>query len=877
MIINELALRRQVMVLVLLFVIVVVGLFCYLTLPRESEPDITIPYVFVITTYEGVAAKDIETLITIPLERKLTGIKDTEAIKSVSAEGISTVSIEFKTDVNIDEALRRVKDKVDEAKNDLPKDLEDDPFVKEVNFQDFPIIRVALSGPFSLKRLKAFAEDFQERFEGVLGVLEARIQGGLEREIHVEFDLDRIAAYNMPFSYLINSVTKSNVNMPGGSIDIGQGKYMVRVPEDFKHPAEIYSLVAYAKDGKPVYLRDVARITDSNKDPITRNRINGQSAVAVEVIKRSGENIVRVCDEIKLAVEEMRPTLPPQLKIDITSDRSKDVRLMVADLENSVLSGLILVLVVILIFIGGRSALFISLAIPYSMLMTFALLTAFNFTLNMVVLFSLILALGMLVDNGIVIVENIYRHMQMGESRFEASRKGTNEVAWPVITSTLTTLGAFVPMMFWPGIMGEFMFFLPVTVIMALSSSLFVALVINPVLSARWQTVKIKGNRSEAPEKPAGEKIAKVTETGLEPLSLTKRAYRRLLIWSLDHRLAVVFLVIILLVSAVFTFFRWGKGIEFFPDVDPGSAFVRMKAPVGTNLEASDKLVQQVEEIVSQYKDVEFVISNIGTQGGNIFSGLASGTHNSTVSLDFKDFKDRTRPSPAIVKEVRDKVLKQIKGAELQVEKEQHGPPTGAAVNLEVTGNDINILGQLAAEVRKVIKDVPGLVDLRDDYFKGKPEIRIQVDKEKAALMGLDTFTIAFTVKAAVNGVKVGVFREGKDEYDIVARLPEKDRRSLEGLKRLTVSSPDGHPVPITSLASFELTTGVSEITRKDQKRVITVMGDPSGRLANDIIKDIKVLLARMNWPKGYRYSFTGEQKEQQKAQTFLSQAFMAA
>ncbi len=751
---------------------------------------------------------------------------------------------------------------MDQAKKDLPTDLTDDPAIQEVNFSDLPVIRVVLSGPFSLRRLQKFAEDLEDRIESVRGVLDVQLSGGLEREIHVEFDLDRVGAYNVPFSRLISAVTQSNVNMPGGSMDIGEAKYLVRVPDDFKHPSEIFSIVAFVRNGKQVYLRDLAFIRDSNKDPLTRSRINGRKSVTLAVQKRSGENIVRVTDEVKRVLEEMRPLLPPTLKIDLTSDMSNDVRLMVSDLENNILSGLILVLAVIFAFIGGRSALFVALAIPYSMFLTFSILTGFDITLNMVVLFSLILSLGMLVDNGIVIVENIYRHMQEGESRHEAASNGTNEVAWPVITSTLTTLGAFFPMLFWPGIMGQFMGYLPKTLIMALSSSLFVALVINPVLSARYQTAKIR-------HATRGRK--KATE------SLLKRVYLYLLVWSLKHRLLIVFIAFVLLVGSITVFARYGKGTEFFPETEPKRAYVYIKAPEGTNLDASDRLVSGIEKIVSKYRDIRFVISNIGAVGGDPFSQGGTGTHISRVALDFKDFHDRSRPSSEIVKEIRRKILGTIKGAEVQVEKEEEGPPTGPPVNIEISGKDILALGALAAKAREKIEDIPGLVDLKDNFVKGKPEIRVQVDKEKAALMGLDTYTIAYTVKAAINGVKVGVFREGKDEYDIIARLPDRDRHSVESLRRITVSGPNGVPIPLTSLAEVSLASGVGAIMRLDQKRVVTVSGNVSGRLANDVIRDIGSRLKNdFEWPRGYSYSFTGEQEEQDKAQAFLSKAFVA-
>ncbi|WP_045222261.1 efflux RND transporter permease subunit [Desulfonatronum thioautotrophicum] len=888
MIINKWALRRQASVLTLLVFLVIIGVYSYLTLPREAFPDITIPYVFVTTTYEGVAPQDMETLITMPIERKLRGLAGVEEIRASSAEGLSTVAVKFIPSVDIDDAVQNVRVKVDQAKADLPAELEDDPVVEEVNFSDIPVIRVVLSGPYSLARLKTWAEDLKDEIETIPGVLNVLESGGLEREIRVEFDLDRIRAYNVPFSSMLQAVTESNVNMPGGSMDIGETRFLVRVPEDFRHPSEIFSIVAFVRDGRPVYLRDLATIQDTHKDPLTRSRIDGRDSVTLSVQKRSGENIVRICDEVRAMVDLARPELPPDLRLDITSDMSEDVRMMVSELENNILTGLILVLAVIVVFIGGRSAVFVALAIPYSMFIGFALLSGFGITLNMVVLFSLILALGMLVDNGIVVVENIYRHMQQGRPRQVAARIGTNQVAWPVVTATLTTLSAFIPLLFWPGIVGEFMMFLPKTLIMVLSASLFVALVVNPVLSARYQVVRpLPGVDAQQPAPPEGssgtEDSAQVRtpdnpgqSDALEQEVWVKRVYLRVLEWSLGHRLVVLATAVLLLLASMVGFGVWGKGVEFFPETDPNRAFVHVRAPEGTSLDASDRLVKQVESIVMDYPDIKHVIANIGSAGGDPFAAGGPGTHLSRVALDFVDFHDRSRSSSNTLDEIRVRLLSTIAGAEIQVEAEEGGPPTGPPVNMEISGRDILVLGELAAQVRRVIRDVPGLVDLKDNFVQGRPEIRINVDKEKAALLGLDTFTIAHTIKAAVGGVRVGVLRDDRDEYDITARLPEEARNSLESLKRLTISGPNGEPVPLTSVAEVELGSGVGDIMRLNQRRVVTVSASVSGRLANDVLADIERRLAGFDWPRGYSYQFTGEQEEQAKAQEFLSKAFIA-
>ncbi|MBU1002814.1 MAG: efflux RND transporter permease subunit [Proteobacteria bacterium] len=862
MIINRSALKRQSTVLVLMVFITLAGLSAYSSLPLESNPDIQIPFVFVTTEYEGVAPADVEKLVTIPLERELTGVSGVEEIRSTSQDGFSVIAVKFDPDVVIDDAMQKVRDKVDQAKPDLPSDLADDPMITEMNFSDEPIVNLVLSGPFSLKRLKVFAEELEDRVEAVPGVLDAVIVGGLEREIHVLFDLDRVAFYRMPVDSLLAAVQEANVNVPGGTMDIGDQKYTVRVPEDFQHPSEIDSLVAFVRGGKPVYLRDVARIEDAAKDPDTMSRLDGVQSVTLLVKKRTGENIVHTVEGVLRAVAEVQAELPPSLKVDTLSDQSKDIRMMVSDLQNNIITGLVLVLAVVLIFIGGRSAVFVSLSIPLSMLVTFVLLQSFGITLNMVVLFSLILALGMLVDNGIVVVENIYRHMQEGATREQAALIATDEVAWPVIASTLTTVGAFIPMIFWPGIMGEFMTFLPQTVIMSLAASLFVALVINPVLSARYQTVR------------AAEAKPRRMDRLLDGV---QTSYVRLLDWALDHRGLVVGLSFALLVTSALAFGALGKGVELFPSSDPKRAYVHIKAPVGTNLEASDRIVKVAEELLAEYPDVDHVITQVGTSGGNPFSSEGSGAHVSQVTMEFKDFRERSISSSAVVDDARRRLKKALVGAEVRVEKEAMGPPAGDPVNMELVGTDMDRLGELTHEIMAAIRDIPGLVDLKTDYIEGKPEIRIRVDKEKAAITGLSASAVGATIKTAVGGSKVGTYREGKDEYDIVAKLPKKDRDSLESIRRITVSGKDGAPVPLTSLARVEMSSGIGGIKHIDQKRVVTISGDVSGRTANEVIAEAQKVMRGVDLPRGYSYSFTGEQEEQQKASDFLSKAFVAA
>ncbi|MCI5207384.1 MAG: efflux RND transporter permease subunit, partial [Candidatus Electrothrix sp. ATG2] len=502
MIISDLAVKKSISVLVLAVLILVMGTYSYLTLPREAEPDISIPHIFVSTAYRGVAPGDIENSITIEIENKLKSLDGIKNVKSVSSEGESLIDVEFTTGVDIDDALRKVKDKVDEAKGELPTDLEDDPYVFEVNISEMPILIFSLAGTCGERCLKEIADDLEDEIEGVPGVLDVEITGAREREIRIEFFPEKLAYFGLSIPAVQAAVQGENSNTSGGALQMGDGKFQVRIPGEFTTPEDVYGLVIGIHDGQPVYARDVAQVLDTFKEETSRSRLNGLPAVNIVVKKRSGENIIAIADAVEVILQQSQPNWPNGTTITKVLDKAKDTKANVADLENNILSGLVLVVVVIFFAMGIRNALLVSMAIPFSMLLSFMMLQMLGITLNMVVLFSLTLALGMLVDNAIVIIENIYRFMEQGVGRAEAAMKATSEVAMPVIGSTLTTLAVFSPMLFWPGIMGEFMGYLPLTLIVTLSSSLFVALVINPALASLFMksTQQVKTTSSAAIE-----------------------------------------------------------------------------------------------------------------------------------------------------------------------------------------------------------------------------------------------------------------------------------------------------------------------------------------------------------------------------------------
>ena len=855
MLITDAAISRRSTVFALMIIIFIAGLYSYATLPRESNPDITIPVIMVQTTYEGAASEDVENLITLPLERKLRGVKDVKEIRSVSAEGSSMIEVEFDADIDIDDALQRVRDKVDQAEGDLPGDLEDDPAILEINLSEWPVVMVAVSGEVSERVLKKVAEDLEDRLEEIPGVLEVDVVGAREREIRVEFDPDRMAAYRLSFTEILNLVQKENVNVPGGSIDLGKGKYMLRIPGEFTDPAEIDNLVLVARDGRPIYLKDVAIIRDTFEDAISYARINGRSSVTLSIKKRTGENIIEVADQVFALLENARPKLPPSVEFTVTLNESKDIRRMVKELENSILTGLVLVLTVLFLFLGFRSSLFVALAIPFSMLISFAVLQAFGITLNMVVLFSLILALGMLVDNAIVIVENIYRHLEEGKGRVEAAKTAASEVGWPIIASTVTTLCAFGPMLFWPDIMGEFMKFLPITLIVVLSASLFVALVINPVICSSYLRV---GKRKDG---------------GRGEETLIIRIYRSALEFALGHRAAVVFLAFAMLIGTVFVYVLSDPETELFPNTDPNRAIVSIKAPQGTNLDTSDALAHEVESIVAEERDLKYVTGEVGVSSG---WGSASESRLAKVSVEFVEKEERRESSRAVVDRIRDS-LRGLSGADIKVEKERMGPPVEAPVVIKIRGEDVKVLEDLVETIKDSMADVPGLVDVEDDLSRAKPEITIHVDREKASLLGLSTIEISNTVKAAVNGWKIGDYREGEDEYDIVARLPERSRKTLVQVESLLIPTITGDPVPLSSVASLKMGTGFGAIRHLDQKRLIRIKGYTTDRSSLDIVQDIQSRLRGLDLPSGYSISFGGDYEEQIKSSAFLSKAFLVA
>ena len=920
---TSLAVDNRTSVVVLFAFVTIAGLVSYRAIPKESFPEIEIPTVAVNTVYPGVSPSDIESLVTRKIEEELNTISGLKELTSTSVEGYSSVVAEFETSTNMDEAMQKVREKVDLARPEIPSDAED-PAIYEFSMSDAPVMQVNVAGGYGLVRLKEIGEELQERIEAIPAVLRVDLRGGLEREVKVDINLSKLQYYNVSFDDVLSAIRQENVNIPGGSIDVNGVKYLVRVDGEFDDPAVIEGLVVETIDGRPIYIRDLATVEFGFAERESYARLAEEPVVTLDVVKRSGRNIIATAESVRAEIEAMRPLFPPSTVVSITSDMSADIGDMVSSLQNNIISGLVLIVGVLLFVLGLRTSIFVAISIPTSMFLSFVLLWALGVSMNMVVLFSLILALGMLVDNAIVIVENIYRFVEEGWDRRTAAKKATGEVAVPVIAATATTLAAFTPLLFWPGMAGQFMRYLPLTLIITLSSSLFVALVIVPTLCSLFLDPESTRPRPlnrfarllllclaalglllVGLANPLTALLFVVTAAGLWVLHAKLldrmgkafmargfprlvRWYERRLQWALNHRALVLSGSILALVATVMVYGKFAAPVEYFPeDIPPRTIVVAVEAPVGTSAAVTDGYARRLKAQltgIAGIDDAETVVTTVGAGGGGgpMGGGGPSGPEMGRITVGMIDYQDRSFDVFATLAAMQERVGTDLAGAEVRVDQISEGLPSGPPVNIEISGEDPLFLEELANQAIDLIEGAPvytRLVGLESDMDDGRPELRVEVDRERASLYGLSTNDVGFAVRAAINGMEAAKYRTGNDEYDIVVRLREEDRRELTALDELTAFA-EGRQVPLLSVADWKVSEGYSSIRRKDMDRVATVSAEvASGYNSNAVLGEVEELLADFaaGLPPGYAMTFTGEQEEQQEAQAFLVAAFMMA
>ena len=1107
--ITDLAISNRTAVVVLTLALVVGGLVSYVSLPKESQPQIEFAQLVITTVYPGASPDDVESIITQEIEREVSTITGLDELRSTSTEGVSTVIAEFLPDKDIDEASREVREAVDLAKVEFPDDVEE-PIVSEIDLDQIPIVTVNLLTENSLTALRETAEDLQDELESVPGVSGVDLLGGLEREVQVDVDLAALQGAGLSINDVVTAVQTENANIPGGSVDVGPENYLVRVNGEFDDPSEILDLVVASPGGTPVYVRDLADVRFGYKDRSSYARLevvqeeneDGEfvpveaaenlQVIRLNVKKTSGENIIEVVDGAEEVIEGF--AFPSGTSYVLTGDQSEQVEILVKDLENNIIAGILFVIAVLLFFLGVRNAALVGLAIPLSMFVSFLVFSVMGQTLNFIILFSLIIALGMLVDNAVVIIENIYRFREEGYGRWEAARKGTAEVGVAVAASTATTVAAFAPMLLWPGIIGKFMGYMPLTLIVTLTSSLFVALVINPVVAgffvktdaeaqagregrplgnplrrwlrvrradggldrgrlvglgavafaalvvgiANWKTLiflvvaipllvalyayalepahkrfanrtvprmteayrgflrwmlqrdyavprgllsntaalgaftggfvlLIAGAALNAAAAPAGfllmapggllllAGVLGIVFHSLETAYLGGRASVKAGLWFgavvgvlavlltlsgridltsvegvevligmfllpaliagfgalgmarggrsgkvtsfgtpyvvlTDNRARLLTATLGVLVGVIALFFVAPTGVEFFPTTDPNFIQITAEAPIGTNIERSNEVADDVYDRVQTLIDEDpgtagntrDVATSVGVGGDMMFGGGSASAERSTVTLNMVDYEDRAEPSSETLRRIR-AALTGFPGIDLQVEQDQGGPPTGAAVNIEVSGPEFEGIQDLAGDIEAQLEEaveagrIEGLVDIRDNLNSGRPEYRVEIDRERAAAFGLSTQQVALAVRGAVNGVEASQWRDGKDEYDITVRLREEDRESLRELESLTVLN-EGVQIPLVSVARIVPASGLGSVTRLDQERVVTVLGDAApGANANAVLAQVQQVLAPTlaDIPPGYAVAYTGAQEEQNESFGFLTTALL--
>lgn len=930
------ALKNSTTVLFLTFLIIVMGVTTYIALPRENFPEINIPKIYIGVTHPGNSPSDIENLITRPIEKELNTISEVDNITSTSIQDYSTIIAEFTADTDVEDALSKVKDAVDKAQPELPSDLDREPNVFAMDMNEFPILNINLSGNYTIDELKGYAEYLEDEIEKIKEISKAEIRGVDEKEVKIKVDPYKLEAVELNFGDIENAISSENITMSGGSYLSDGMRRTVRIEGEFTAPSQLLDVVIKHEEGDIVYLKDVATVQFDYKDKANYARLWDKQVVMLDVVKRSGENLLDATDKIGAVLENARENVfPKDLEVVVTNDQSKQTRRMVANLENSIIFGVILVVIVLLFFLGTRNAIFVGVAIPLSMFMSFLILGMLGISINMMVLFALIMALGMLVDNGIVVVENVYRLMEEGLTPMQATMKGVGEVAMPIISSTATTLAAFLPLAFWPGIMGEFMKYLPITLIITLGSSLFVALVINPVLIKLFMRVD---NKSKVDHKKAIRNFMIMVVLGfvlllnghaikvtglvifgnlifisaiimllnlyvLTPLSRKFQArflpwleniYEKTIRVALNHIYIFFFGTVGLLIISLTMVGVFSPGVIFFPINQPKYVNIFIEFPVGTDIEATNDLTieinAKVDKIIEPYADIiESVISNVGQgtadPGDPTSLGQGESPNKARITINFVEIEYRGQVlSSDVMEEIRAGV-RGYPGVTITVDKDAAGPPVGKPISIEVSGEDFATLIEVTDKLKQFINEsgIEGIEKLKTNLETGKPELIINIDREKARRFGLSTYSIASELRTAIFGKEVSKYKEGEDDYEIQLRLDDKYRYDVDALlnKNITFRNQVNgkmHQVPIASVAKAELSSTYGSIRRKDLKRVITLSSNVIGGFNATTVNDhIKIAMEDFNLPPGYEYKFGGEQEKQAEEMAFLSQALLIA
>ena len=888
------AINNKTTIYVMMVIILFSGISAFLGMPRESFPEIKDTKIYVSSIYPGNTAEDVEKLITDPLEEKLKTVSNMTKITSTSQEDVSMIIIEFDDAITIEEAKQKVKDEIDEevSGEDWPtfNGAKVEPNVFELNIaEETPILNINISGDYTVQKLKEYAEYLQDEIEDLPEIKKADIRGAEDKEVEVAVDIYKMMAAKVSFGDVIQAIQGGNVTMSAGNIIASGQRRTIRVLGEVENPQQLQNFVVKSEKGNPIYLKDIAAISFKDKDKTTYAREFGESVVMLDVKKRSGKNMVEAAEKIQQIVKDAQENVfPSNLVVTIANDQSSKTIGQVDDLVNNIIFGVILVVTVLMFFLGLKNALFVGFAIPMSMFMSLMILNALGYTMNTMILFGLIMGLGMLVDNGIVVVENVYRLMdEEGMSRIEAAKKGIGEIAFPIIISTATTVAAFIPLGMWPGVMGQFMIYFPITLSVVLGSSLFVAIFFNSVMVSQFMSIEDK----EMPMK----RIVKLTATlgvlgllvvifggNFRPLGTLllfaaanfwiyryvmrplangfqstvlprwERFYERMITVSLKGwRPMIISITTLILLIIAFIGFGASVGtqrtkVEFFPDNTPNQVIVYVEYPQGTDIEKTDIIMKDIEKRVANilndknYTDgdynflVESSIAQVGAGSGNPQTdggSTAEMPHRGKIVASMREYKDRRGADSEELKRKITEALKGIyPGLSISVEKDPVGPPAGYPINIELEGKDYNELINTAEKMRDFIntKSIPGIAELKIDVNKSKPTMLVDVDREKAGELGVSAAQVGQQLRNSIFGSKAGVYKEDGEDYDIYVRFNKDNRYNSSVVFNQTITFRDMasgqiKSIPVSTLAKQHNTSGFSAIKHKNVKRVVTV------------------------------------------------------
>ncbi len=931
------AIENRTAIFIITVIITLAGIMSYNALPKEQFPDVVVPTIIVSTVYPGASPTDMEQLVTKPIEKQLKGINGVKKVTSSSIQDFSSIIVEFNTSLDVPQSKQKVKDAVDKAARDLPTDLLTDPTVTEFDISEIPIMNVNLSGDFSLDQLKEYADDLKDRIEEMREITRVDLVGALEKEVQVDVDKYKMASASLTFRDIANAIGGENLTVSAGNVDIGGMTRSVSIRGDFKDVEQIKNIIVSSQSGAQIYLKDVADVRMGHKEQESYSRLNQKNVITLNVIKRTGENLISASDQIKEIAEEMKKSdFPPNLDVVITGDQSRATRVTLHDLINTIIIGFILVAFILMFFMGGTNALFVAAAVPLSMCIAFMVLPLIGFTLNFIVLFAFLLGLGIVVDDAIVVIENTHRiyhdeHLPI----VDAAKKAAGEVFLPVLSGTATTLAPFIPLVFWGGIFGKFMHFLPVTIIITLTASLLVAYLINPVFAV-WFMEKEGSDAALAAKADPKKKrnrtygayalFALATlyfyangSYGMGNFMVTvalfivlyrfvldkavkwfqvkawpafQNLYARFLTRVLKHPyVMLVGMAVLLFASFALTLSRQAN-IVLFPKADPNFIYVYMTLPIGTSIGTTDSLTRILEKKVTETVGignpiVESVITNVALGASEDQFDRSSTSHKAKVGVAFVEFSQRNGVN---TREYMDKIRQatqgMIAGAEIVVDQEAGGPPSPKPISIEVRGDDFEQLTKTSAAVKRMLDslNIPGVEELRSDLIVSKPEISIQIDRERANREGISTAQIGGEFRTAILGSEASKFKDGEDEIPIQVRLKADQRENINAVENLNITFRDMNmggvlrSVPMAALADVKYTNTYGGIRRKDQERMVTISSNITAEYQpkqTEIINKIKAAVDRFPKEDGVFVGFAGADAEFIDAANFLGNSLM--